>query len=130
MKYLLDTNAVIAIMKGHATMLVRLQQHLPGDFAMPSIVAHELYYGAWHSQRRQENLRRVEALRFELLEFDREDARCAGQLRAMLAEQGTPVGPYDVLIAGQAWARKLTLISRNVREFQRIPQIEVQDWES
>ncbi|MBY4598835.1 type II toxin-antitoxin system VapC family toxin [Ottowia caeni] len=129
MRYLLDTNAIIAIMKGHAGMTARLKQHQPSDFAMSSIVAHELYYGAWRSQRTQENLRRVEALRFDVLDLDREDARHAGQLRAMLAAQGTPIGPYDVLIAGQAWARGLTLISRNMREFQRLPQIQVQNWE-
>ncbi|MBW7903832.1 MAG: type II toxin-antitoxin system VapC family toxin [Rhodocyclaceae bacterium] len=130
MKYLLDTNALIAIMKGNAGMLERLHQHQPGDFGMPSVVAHELYFGAYRSQRAKENLRRVEALRFELLDFERKDARCAGQLRAVLAAQGAPIGPYDILIAGQAWARGLTLISRNVREFQRINQISVENWET
>ena len=129
MKYLLDTNAIIALMKGHAGLLTRLQACQPADFGMPSIVAHELCYGAYRSQHVDDNLRRIEALRFELLDFDREDARRAGQLRALLAAQGTPVGPYDILIAGQAWARGLTLITRNVREFQRIGQIAVENWE-
>lgn len=129
MRYLLDTNAIIALMKGHAGLLARLRACQPEDFGMPSIVAHELYYGAYRSQHLDDNLRRVEALRFELLDFDREDARRAGQLRALLSAQGTPVGPYDILIAGQAWARGLTLITRNVREFQRISQIAVENWE-
>jgi tRNA(fMet)-specific endonuclease VapC len=129
MKYLLDTNAIIALMKGHAGLLARLRACQPADFGMPSIVAHELYYGAYRSQHVDNNLQRIEALRFELLDFDREDARRAGQLRAFLAAQGTPVGPYDSLIAGQAWARGLTLITRNVREFQRIGQIVVENWE-
>lgn len=130
MRYLLGSNAVIAILKGHAGVLSRLQQHRPRDFGVPSIVAHELFYGAYTGKRTAENLARVEALQFEVLDFDREDARQAGELRAMLAAAGTQIGPYDVLIAGEAIARKLTLITRNVREFQRVPTITVEDWES
>lgn len=97
---------------------------------MPGIVVvHELSCGTYRSQRVGHNLQRVEALCFEVLEFDREDARRAAQLRSELAAHGTPIGPYDVLIAGQAWARGLTLIIHNLREFQRIPHIKVQDWE-
>jgi autotransporter passenger strand-loop-strand repeat protein len=71
----------------------------------------------------------VAALRFEVLEFDREDALHSGQLRAALASLGTHIGPYDVLIAGQAIARGLTLITHNLREFQRAPGRQVEDWE-
>lgn len=129
MKYLLDSNAVIALMKGHSGFLGRLRQHVPADFALPAIVAHELYYGAYKGQRAVENLKRLDALQFEVLEFDREDAQRAGELRAQLAAAGTPIGPYDVLIAGQAWARDLTLITHNRREFERVPYIRVEDWE-
>ncbi|SOE68609.1 tRNA(fMet)-specific endonuclease VapC [Burkholderia sp. D7] len=130
MKYLLDTNAVIALMKGNTGFLTRLRQHQPRDFAMPSIVAHELYFGAYKSLRAAANLRRVEALQFEILDFDPEDARRAGEVRAQLASAGTPIGPYDVLIAGQALARSLTLVTHNVREFQRVSGLSVEDWES
>ena len=130
MNYLLDTNAVIALMKGHTGFLTRLRQHQPRDFAMPSIVAHELYFGAYKSQRAADNLRRVEALQFEILDFDPEDARRAGEVRAQLASAGTSIGPYDVLIAGQALARSLTLVTHNLREFQRVSGLSVEDWES
>ncbi len=130
MKFLLDTNAIIALLKGHPGLARRIRQHPPGDFAMSAIVAHELFFGAYRGTRRAENLARVEALRFEVLAFDREDGRRAGELRAALAAAGTPIGPYDVLIAGQALARGLTLITRNVREFLRVPAIRVEDWES
>ncbi|MFJ1260290.1 PIN domain-containing protein [Cupriavidus sp. CuC1] len=65
-----------------------------------------------------------------MLDFDREDARHAGELRAALAAVGTPTGPYDVLTAGQARARALTLITHNTREFQRVAGLRVEDWES
>jgi tRNA(fMet)-specific endonuclease VapC len=128
--YLLDSNAVIALMKGHDGFLARIRQHHPRDFAISSIVVHELFYGARRGQRTTENLVRIESLRFEVLSFDREDARHAGEVRAMLAAAGTPIGPYDVLIAGQAIARGLTLITHNVREFQRVPALNLEDWET
>lgn len=130
MKYLLDSNAVIALMKGHTGFVNELRRHKPQDFAVPSIVIHELFYGAYKGQRTAENLARVEALQFETLDFDREDARRAGEIRASLASLGTPIGAYDVLIAGQAVARDLILITRNVREFERVHRLRFEDWES
>jgi tRNA(fMet)-specific endonuclease VapC len=130
MKYLLDTNAVIAILKGEPSVLTRLRTHLPPDFGLPSIVAHELYYGAFKSQRPAGNLARVEALQFEVVSFDAEDAQHAGEIRARLAAAGTPIGPYDALIAGQARARQLTLVTHNVREFSRVDGLLVEDWQA
>jgi tRNA(fMet)-specific endonuclease VapC len=76
----------------------------------------------------EQNVARVDSLQFLVLEFDEEDARQAGQNRAHLASKGTPIGPYDVLIAGQAMARELTLITHNTSEFQRVPGLKVEDW--
>jgi tRNA(fMet)-specific endonuclease VapC len=128
MKYLLDTNAVIAILKGDPFVLSQLRARQPADFGLPSIVAHELYYGAFKSQRVDANLARVEGLQFEVLPFDTEDAQHAGEIRAQLAAAGTPIGPYDVLIAGQARARELVLVTHNVREFARVDGLKVEDW--
>jgi tRNA(fMet)-specific endonuclease VapC len=76
----------------------------------------------------EQNVARVDALRFSVLEFDEEDPRQAGQIRAQLASKGAPIGPYDVLIAGQARARELTLVTHNTSEFQRVPGLRVEDW--
>jgi tRNA(fMet)-specific endonuclease VapC len=65
-----------------------------------------------------------------VLSFDREDARHAGEIRAMLSAQGTPIGGYDLLIAGQARARNLILVTRNQREFQRVEGLQTENWES
>jgi tRNA(fMet)-specific endonuclease VapC len=126
--YLLDTNAVIAVIKADEGLLALLKRHAPQDFALSTIVLHELYYGAKKSQRKAENLTRIEALQFPVLEFDREDARHAGEIRATLATLGTPIGPYDALIGGQARARNLTLMTRNVGEFQRIKGLAINTW--
>lgn len=128
MKYLLDTNAVIAILKGETPVLTRLYAHPPADFGMPSIVAHELYYGAYKSQRAASNLARIDALQFEVVSFDAEDAQHAGEIRAQLASMDTPIGPYDALIAGQARARQLVLVTHNIRQFARVPGLQVEDW--
>ena len=129
MKYLLDANAIIALMKGSDAFLLRLRKHSPQDFAVPAIVAHELFYGAYKSIRKDENLARLDALQFQILEFDQDDARKAGEIRAQLNAAGTPIGPYDVLIAGQALARGLTLITHNTKEFGRIAALKIEDWE-
>jgi tRNA(fMet)-specific endonuclease VapC len=76
----------------------------------------------------EKNVARVDALQFPMLEFDRDDARQAGEVRAYLALKGTPIGPYDVLIAGQAKARKLTLVTHHTTAFQRVPGLKVEDW--
>ncbi|KUM24977.1 pilus assembly protein [Mesorhizobium loti] len=128
MIYLLDTNAVIAAMKGDENLLTVLKRNKPQDFALSAVVAHELYYGAYRGQRTAENLARLDALLFPVLEFDREDARHAGEIRAMLAMSGTPIGPFDVLIGGQARARGLTLMTRNVREFERVKDLAIETW--
>ena len=129
MKFLLDSNAVIALLKGHPGFLARLREYQPDDFGISAIVAHELFYGAYKSQHTPKTLERIEALAFEVLEFDREDARVAGKLRATLARAGTPIGPYDVLIAGQALARNLVLVTHNCGEFQRVADLRIEDWE-
>jgi tRNA(fMet)-specific endonuclease VapC len=129
-KYLLDTNALIGLLKRHPGLVKRARQNAPQDFAVSSIVAHELFFGAYKSQRQAENLARVDNIQFEVLDFDKEDARQAGEVRAVLAKVGTPIGPYDVLIAGQAKARDLTLITQNTAEFSRVEGLRIEDWQS
>jgi tRNA(fMet)-specific endonuclease VapC len=129
MRYLLDANAIIALLNDTTSPIAKhVRRHTPRDFAVSAVVIHELYYGAFKSQRVERNVARVDALQFSVLEFDEEDARQAGQIRAHLALKGTPIGPYDVLIAGQAMARELTLVTHNAREFQRVPGLKVEDW--
>lgn len=129
MKYLLDANATIGLLGGNAKLLTRVRRHTPQDFAISAIAAHELFYGAYKSQRTTQNLARVDGLQFVVLEFDQEDARQAGEIRAALAVAGTPIGPYDVLIAGQARARGLILVTHNTGEFSRVSSLHVEDWQ-
>jgi tRNA(fMet)-specific endonuclease VapC len=129
MRYLLDTNVVIALLNdARSNLAKRAKRESPNDIAISSVVCHELFYGAFKSGRPQQNVEVIDALQFAVLEFDKEDARQSGSLRALLASRGTPIGPYDVLIAGQALARNMILITRNIDEFSRVPGLRMEDW--
>ena len=129
MRFLLDTNAVIAVMAGKTAVTGRLRQQALRDVAVSSIVIHELRYGASKSARQAENHARIDALRFEIVPFAAEDARQAGEVRAALKRAGTPIGAYDLLIAGQALAQDLILVTHNTREFERVAGLRFEDWE-
>lgn len=131
MRFLLDTNAVIGLLAGNAGLVTGVRRHAPQDFAIPSIAAQELFFGAYRSRKQARNLALLDGLRLAVLEFDKEDARQAGEIRAALAaDAGTPIGPYDVLIAGQARGRNLVLITNNVSEFSRVDGLRIEDWQS
>ena len=130
MRYLLDTNVVIGLLNDTTSKTARrARQERPGDLAVSAIVAHELFYGAFRSRRATENAALIDAVQFIVLEYDKEDARQAGQVRALLASKGMPIGPYDVLIAGQAVARDMVLVTHNTQEFERVPGLKLEDWQ-
>lgn len=107
---------------------LRIRREKVSCIAISSVVLHELYYGAYKSRRVEHNLDLLRRLRFEVLDFNVDDARCAGEVRAALALRGTPIDPCDVLIAGQAKARGRILVSHNLKEFERIDGLVVEDW--
>jgi|SRR5215469_15445835 len=130
-RYLLDANAVISLLDDKASNAARrARREKPSDVTVSAIVAHELFYGAFKSQRAARNLALIDALQFPVVEFDKEDARQAGAIRALLASNGAPIGSYDVLIAGQALARDFILVTHNTREFGRVPNLRVEDWQA
>ena len=131
MRYLLDTNVVIGLLNDATSKLAqRTRREKPADVAISAVVAHELFYGAFKSRRAAQNVALVDALQFAVIEFDKEDARQAGEVRALLASAGTPMGPYDALIAGQARARNLILVTHNTEEFGRVPGLRFDDWQA
>lgn len=130
-KWLLDTNAIISLVTRRSEPLLRrVESSEPGALAISAIVAHELYFGAYRSQKIEFNLETLRLLfaDLDILDLDQEDARAAGEIRAELARRGAPIGPYDILIAGQAIARGLPLVSNNTAEFQRIAGLRLEDW--
>ncbi len=133
MTYLLDTNACIAVINGRpAAVRERLREVMErGETAGVSTVAlFELWYGVTKSARVDANTERLAIFLtpLETLPFDDEDARVAGAIRADLERAGTPVGAYDVLMAGQAVRRGLVLVTANVSEFGRVPGLRWENW--
>lgn len=128
MAFLLDSNVVIEMMDGNERVLARAERAVPGTLLLSTIVLFELLYGAFNSNRVETNLERVAALAFPQIALDDADAREAGRLRAALRRQGAQIGPYDLLIAGQALARDLTLVTNNTREFARVDGLKLADW--
>jgi tRNA(fMet)-specific endonuclease VapC len=132
--YLLDTNAVIALLKDEpAIFRKRLRRTVSrgAAIAVSSIVLYELWYGVARSARRRENAERLRVFLsggIEVSAFDEEDAKTAGELRATLEGAGTPIGPYDLLIAAQALRTGATLVTANLAEFTRVPGLQWQDW--
>jgi tRNA(fMet)-specific endonuclease VapC len=132
--YLLDTNACIALINvTSAAVRGRFLRAVSGgaQIYVSSVVAFELWYGVAKSVHRASDTQRLEAFLagpITLLPLEEEDARVAGSIRAALQASGTPIGAYDVLIAGQALARQLTLVTANVSEFSRVKGLSWQDW--
>ena len=95
------------------------------------VVKAELYFGAYKSTRRDENLALLDELSkgFLSLPFDGNAAHQFGRIRAELARAGTPIGPYDLQIAAIALSRGLTLVTHNTREFSRVAGLYLEDWE-
>ena len=128
-----DTNVVIAVLKQRpAPLLERFTRELAqGTLALSTIVLFELYYGIANSSRRKENSDRLAVFLeapIAMLSFEPEDAEEAGTLRAELRRAGTPIGPYDLLIAAQARRRGAVLVTANATEFARVPGLMMEDW--
>jgi len=134
-KYLFDTNFCIAMLNKSLSpvALRRLDECLETgeEYCISSLVLHELWYGIAYSEqvaRNTERLRRLLESPLEVLTFNAEDGRFAAEIRAELRRRGTPIGPYDLLIAGQALARDLVVVTRNTREFLRVDGLKLVDW--
>lgn len=130
----LDTNIIIAaINQRAATVRQRLVKtlHEGTIVGIPTVVLYELWYGIKKSARAQQNTDALDeflALDVTPWPFEAEDAEQAGDIRAALERLGTPIGPYDVLIAAQARRRGALLVTANKNEFARVPGLQTQDW--
>jgi tRNA(fMet)-specific endonuclease VapC len=100
------------------------------EIAIPVIVMHEIAFGAYKSSKTEQHLRNFENLGLSKVDFTEDDALCSGKIRAHLAARGTPIGANDTLIAAQALTRDLILVTHNTREFARVPDLKLEDWET
>lgn len=130
LRYLLDTNFCIRVLRDKPASARRRFNEASGELAISTVVLTELLHGAAKSARPVENRRAVEdfAARLDVLPFDETAADHAADIRATLERRGQMIGGYDVLIAGQARSRGLTVVTGHLGEFRRVEGLRCEDW--
>jgi tRNA(fMet)-specific endonuclease VapC len=129
---ILDSNTISYYFRGDSQVVPHLQALSPADVGVPAIVEYELRYGLLRLPPEAANSR-LAALAallrpMQVLPFDSECAAHAARIRAELEAAGTPIGPHDTLIAATALRYQATLVTRNVREFSRVPGLQWLNW--
>jgi len=130
LRYMLDTNLCVRVLRDRPASARRRFNEQGDGLCISTVVLTELFHGAAKSARPAENRRAVEdfAARLEVLAFDDAAAGHAADIRAELERKGTPIGAYDLLIAGHARSRGLALVTGNLREFERVEGLRCEDW--
>lgn len=130
MPFLLDSDTCIYALKNNQSVLDQLLSKSREELLISVITEAELRTGAAKSSSPIKMLRNIEIFLqpLAIVDFTSEDAIVYAQIRARLERAGTPIGPLDTLIAAQAVARKLTLVSNNEREFRRVPGLNMENW--
>jgi tRNA(fMet)-specific endonuclease VapC len=128
--YLLDTNTLIYFFKQQGHVAAHLQQVQASQVALSSVVLFELEYGVLRSTKPEVQQKGMDAakLAYRVLPLDARSAKSAAWVKHTLETLGTPIGQGDQLIAGIALANDLTLITRNTREFSRVPGLRMENW--
>jgi tRNA(fMet)-specific endonuclease VapC len=130
LQYMLDTNICIYVIKSRPVELREQFNRLTEQICISTITLAELYFGVEKSSRRAQNLRAVEEFvaRLEALPFSVEAAAHYGQVRAELERAGQLAGPHDMLIGAHARSEGLIVVTNNLREFERIPGLRIENW--
>ncbi|CAI8879153.1 tRNA(fMet)-specific endonuclease VapC [Pseudomonas sp. IT-P74] len=129
-KYMLDTNICIFTIKNKPQVVREAFNRHHSQLCISAVTLMELIYGAEKSAAPEKNLAVIEGFsaRLEVLPFDNEAAAHTGMIRSELAKAGKPIGPYDQMIAGHARSRGFIVVTNNLREFERVPGLRVEDW--
>lgn len=129
-QYLLDTDIVIYTMKNKPPLVREAFERFHEEIAISSVTLMELYYGVERSSEKRRNIKSVEGLaaRLTVVDYDMHAAKHTAEIRATLASVGTPIGPYDAMIAGQARACGFVLVTNNEREFKRVDGLRLKNW--
>ena len=128
--YVLDTNTLIYYFKNQGQVAQRLAAISPQEIIVSTIVLFELQVRIAKSTSPVKRIQQLQQFlsRVNLVSFDRDAALAAATIRAQLEQNGTPIGPIDVLIAGVAVARQATIVTRNVGEFSRVSGLSIVNW--
>lgn len=130
LKYMLDTNIVIYVIKRRPVELLDVFNDKAGHMCISSITLAELLHGAEKSEKQEHNLRKVEDFisRLDVLEYGENAAAHYGDIRANLERKGTPIGVNDLHIAGHARSEGLILVTNNGKEFERVDALRIENW--
>lgn len=131
MRYMLDTNICIyAIKHKPQKVFLKLQEVNPEDVCVSSITYAELVHGVEKSAAIEKNRLALSMLfaNIEILNFDVDAANCYGKIRADLEKKGTPIGPLDMMIAGHTMSKGYIVVTNNVKEFSRVPNLKIENW--
>ena len=128
--YILDTNTVIHYFKGVASVVHRLLSVSPSSIAIPSVVIYELEVGILKSATKQKRRKQLDALTktVQTIPFTDVEAREAAHVRTYLESIGTPIGSIDNQIAGVVLSQNAILVTRNTKEFTRVPNLRIENW--
>ena len=132
MTYLLDTNACISYLNhADSPIRLRLQQLNPRSIAVCTVVEAELYFGVMNSMQSTKNMANLKLFlsAFISFPFDSRAARKYGEIRLLLKQAGTPIGPNDLMIAAIALVNDAVIVTHNTREFSRIQNLKIEDWQ-
>jgi tRNA(fMet)-specific endonuclease VapC len=129
-QYMLDTNICIYVVKNYPAKLRERFNRLADQLCISTVTLAELHYGAEKSARRLDNLEAIRQFvaRLGILPFSTAAAAHYGEIRAALERAGTPAGAYDMLIAGHARSEGMTVVTNNLREFERMPGVRAENW--
>ena len=130
LKYMLDTNIVIYVIKRKPIELLDVFDRYAGQMCISSITLAELFHGSEKSSKPAYNLKIIEDFvsRLDVLSYDAKASSHYGDIRADLERKGTPIGVNDIHIAGHARSEGLTLITNNLREFERVTALRLDNW--
>ena len=129
--YMLDSDVCINCMRGkNKEVFERIISLTPANFKIPSIVLAELWFGVEHSNSKEANSSVLEVFLhdFSIAPFDERCAKAYSKIREHLQTSGKLIGPNDMLIAATAIANDATLVSNNIREYSRVPNLQVESW--
>lgn len=132
MKYLLDTNACIDLIRGRPAVVTRAESVSPDDCAVSSVTIFELFYGAEKARDPAVEREHVETLLATVIElpFGSRAAEAAAKIRQQLEFGGKVIGPFDLLLAGHALSAELIFVTDNVAEFSRVAGLSIENWRS
>lgn len=128
--YLLDTNILSYFFRNQGGIPARLHAHPAKLIYVPSVAIMEMEFGLNGSSKPEKHRAQIDwtVRTFQIIHFDTDAAQAAGHARHILEKSGTLIGTYDLLIAGIALANRFIIVTRNTREFERVPGLRVENW--